>query len=155
MKKTTAGLTFAAATGLGLLTAGPVMAAGPGGGGGNDGGDGHQKPPYVNCDEAAAENVYNIPSTHPRYGVHLDNDMDGIGCEDSTKPMAAVAAPQAMDANGTWVVPQVDRMPAGGANTGITQAPEESNAGILALSGGLVLAAAAGGTYVVRRRRAA
>ena len=151
MKKTTAGLTFAAVTGFGLLTAGPALAAQPPTPPPTD----PPRPPYVNCDEAAAENVYNIPSTHPRYGAHLDNDMDGIGCEDSTKPMAAVAAPQAMDANGTWGVPQVDQMPAGGANTGITQAPEESNAGILALSGGLVLAAAAGGTYVVRRRRTA
>ncbi|MCC3275708.1 excalibur calcium-binding domain-containing protein [Arthrobacter sp. zg-Y20] len=152
MKKTTAGLTFTAITGFGLLTAGPALADGPGGGD-------HRPPPtapYVNCDEAAAEGVYNIPADHPRYGPHLDNDGDGIGCEDSTKPMAQVPMKQGhLDADGTWMDAQVGQMPAGGANTGITQEPEESNAGILALSGGLVLAAAAGGTYVVRRRRTA
>ncbi len=156
MKKTTAGLTLAAVTGLGTLTATPALASGPGG-------DGHWPPPpppppgpYANCDEAAAEGVYNVPREHPRYGAHLDDDNDGIGCEDASMPMATVPAAQGhMEADGTWVQAQVDRMPAGGANTGITQEPEESNAGVLALGGGLVLAAAAGGTYMVRRRRTA
>lgn len=43
------------------------------------------------------------------------------------------------------------KMPAGGADTGITQQPGV-DAGALALGGGLVLAAVAGGAYVVRRR---
>ena len=46
-------------------------------------------------------------------------------------------------------------MPVGGADTGVAQAPENNDAGALALGGGLVLAAAAGGTYVIRRRKAA
>ncbi|TKV28415.1 hypothetical protein FDK12_07035 [Arthrobacter sp. NamB2] len=46
---------------------------------------------------------------------------------------------------------QMGAMPSGGADTGV--ATESSNtAGMIALGGGLVLAAAAGGTYAVRRR---
>ena len=153
MKKTAAGLTLAAVTGFGILTATPALAAQP---------PVPPEPPmpYANCTEAAADGAFNIPSTHPRYGAWLDNDMDGIGCEDSSQPMPQ---PQGhMDSNGQWVpsyveqMPaQVGRMPAGGANTGISQEPEQSNAGTLALGGGLILAAAAGGTYVVHRRRTA
>lgn len=50
-------------------------------------------------------------------------------------------------------------MPVGGADTGVAQQPAGTaagtDAGTLALGGGLVLAAAAGGTYVIRRRKAA
>jgi hypothetical protein len=46
-------------------------------------------------------------------------------------------------------------MPVGGADTGVAQTPQKNDAGVLALGGGLVLAAAAGGTYIVRRRGAA
>ncbi|WP_104168474.1 CHRD domain-containing protein [Arthrobacter sp. SX1312] len=54
---------------------------------------------------------------------------------------------------GTLVKTQMGEMPYGGADTGV--ATESSNtAGMVALGGGLVLAAAAGGTYVVRRRSA-
>ncbi|MCQ1948351.1 MULTISPECIES: excalibur calcium-binding domain-containing protein [Arthrobacter] len=153
MKKTTAGLTLTAITGFGLLSATPALAAQP------PVPPDPQPMPYANCTEAAADDAYNIPSTHPRYGAWLDNDMDGIGCEDSSRPMPQ---PQGhMDSNGTWIPSYVEQMPAqvgrvpsGGANTGIPQEPEESNAGVLALGGGLVLAAAAGGTFVVRRRLA-
>ena len=52
---------------------------------------------------------------------------------------------------GTLAKTQMGEMPYGGADTGV--ATESSNtAGMIALGGGLVLAAAAGGTYVVRRR---
>ncbi|MCC9174216.1 excalibur calcium-binding domain-containing protein [Arthrobacter sp. zg-Y179] len=150
MKKTTAGLALTAITGLGLLSATPVLAAEPAR---------TSTAPYPNCPAAAAAGAYNIPSTDPGYGAWLDNDMDGIGCEDSSRPMPQ---PQGhMDSNGQWtptpvetMPPQVGRVPAGGANTGITQEPEESSAGVLALGGGLVLAAAAGGTFMVRRRLA-
>jgi hypothetical protein len=54
---------------------------------------------------------------------------------------------------GTLVASQMGAMPNGGADTGATQ-ETGSNAGALALGGGLVLAAAAGGTYMVRRRSA-
>ena len=54
---------------------------------------------------------------------------------------------------GTLVKTQMGAMPSGGADTG--DATESSNsAGMIALGGGLVLAAAAGGTFAVRRRAA-
>jgi hypothetical protein len=54
---------------------------------------------------------------------------------------------------GTLVKTQMGEMPYGGADTGV--ATESSNtAGMIALGGGLVLAAAAGGTFAVRRRAA-
>ncbi|MCQ1946483.1 excalibur calcium-binding domain-containing protein [Arthrobacter sp. zg-Y1116] len=150
MKKTTAGLTLAAITGFGLLSATPALADEPAR---------TYAAPYPNCTEAAAAGAYNIPSTDPGYGPHLDRNMNGIGCEDSSRPMPQ---PQGhLDSDGTWIpsyveqMPaQVGRVPAGGANTGITQEPEESGAEGLALGGGLVLAAAAGGTFMVRRRLA-
>ncbi|WP_026543522.1 hypothetical protein [Arthrobacter sp. 35/47] len=48
---------------------------------------------------------------------------------------------------------QMGAMPEGGADTGVTQ-ETGSNTGVLALGGGLVLAAAAGGTFMVRRSNA-
>lgn len=145
MKKHTAGLALAAVTGFSILSATPAFADAPGGD--------HPKPPvtpYANCSEAAAENVYNIPMGHPKYGAHLDNDSDGIGCEDDSKPVTPVPADQS-DWSST---PQVGTVPSGGANTGIAQEPQGSNAGVLALGGGLILAAAAGGTLIVRRHSA-
>ncbi|WP_246657653.1 excalibur calcium-binding domain-containing protein [Arthrobacter yangruifuii] len=149
MKKTTAGLTLTAVTGFGLLTVSPAFAAEPAA----------VSAAYANCSEAAAAGAYNIPSTDPGYGSWLDRDGDGIGCDDPSRPMPQ---PQGhMDSNGTWTPTPVDQMPAqvgrmpnGGANTGIAQEPEGSNAGALALGGGLVLVAAAGGTFVIRRRLA-
>ncbi|WP_309070954.1 hypothetical protein [Arthrobacter sp.] len=51
---------------------------------------------------------------------------------------------------GTLVASQMGAMPQGGADTGVEQ-QTGSNLGMIALGGGLVLAAAAGGTYAVRR----
>lgn len=51
---------------------------------------------------------------------------------------------------GTLVAQQMGAMPQGGADTGVEQ-QTGSNLGMIALGGGLVLAAAAGGTYAVRR----
>ncbi|GAA2176865.1 hypothetical protein GCM10009784_25190 [Arthrobacter parietis] len=51
---------------------------------------------------------------------------------------------------GTLVASQMGAMPEGGADTGVAQ-ETGSNLGMIALGGGLVLAAAAGGTYAVRR----
>ncbi|GAB3548126.1 hypothetical protein GCM10027404_11460 [Arthrobacter tumbae] len=51
---------------------------------------------------------------------------------------------------GTLVASQMGAMPEGGADTGVAQ-ESGSNLGMIALGGGLVLAAAAGGTYAVRR----
>ena len=54
---------------------------------------------------------------------------------------------------GTLVKTQMGAMPYGGADTGVAQ-ETGSNTGMIALGGGLVLAAAAGGTFAVRRRAA-
>lgn len=51
---------------------------------------------------------------------------------------------------GLLVADQMGAMPEGGADTGVEQ-QTGSNLGMIALGGGLILAAAAGGTYVVRR----
>ncbi|WP_394249755.1 hypothetical protein [Arthrobacter pityocampae] len=55
---------------------------------------------------------------------------------------------------GTLVKGQMGAMPSGGADTGVATETSTNTAGMIALGGGLVLAAAAGGTYVVRRRTA-
>ncbi|WP_104182064.1 hypothetical protein [Arthrobacter sp. B0490] len=54
---------------------------------------------------------------------------------------------------GTLVKAQMGAMPYGGADTGVAQ-ETGSNAGMVALGGGLVLAVAAGGTFAVRRSSA-
>lgn len=153
MKKTTAGLTLAAVTGFGILTATPALAMHP---------PTATLPPYANCDEALADGRTNIPSSDPRFNPGLDRDGDGIGCEEEQPPIPSPTPTPSPTTVPPTMVPttpgtpggQVGQIPAGGANTGITQEPEESNAGFLALGSGLVLAAA-GGAYVVRRRRAA
>jgi hypothetical protein len=55
---------------------------------------------------------------------------------------------------GTLVKTQMGEMPYGGADTGVATESSSNTAGMIALGGGLVLAAAAGGTYAVRRRAA-
>ncbi|WP_104180167.1 CHRD domain-containing protein [Arthrobacter sp. B0490] len=52
---------------------------------------------------------------------------------------------------GTLVKTQMGAMPSGGADTGVAT-ESTSSTGMMALGGGLVLAAAAGGTFAVRRR---
>ncbi|MCQ2000337.1 excalibur calcium-binding domain-containing protein [Arthrobacter zhaoxinii] len=156
MKKTTAGLTLTAITGFGLFAATPALAAEPAA-------PSVSVPGYATCAEARAAGRTNIPAGDPEYTSALDRDKDGFGCDadndmtmvDPTTPPTPSPSPSetmAPPAGGGGG--QVDRMPSGGANTGIAQEPEESNAGVLALGGGLVLAAAAGGTFVVRRRLA-
>ena len=54
---------------------------------------------------------------------------------------------------GTLAKTQMGEMPYGGADTGVATESSD-NTGMIALGGGLVLAAAAGGTYAVRRRAA-
>lgn len=139
MKKGTAGIALAAAAGFGLLSATPAFAV-----------------PYPNCTAAELDGVFNIPSTDSRYGIHLDRDRDGIGCEN---PNVGPAAPETVpevpglvaEVPGPVEEQQVGTMPEGGADTGVAIKPEPNMTGV-ALAGGLVLAAAAGGVYVVRRR---
>lgn len=149
MKKSTASITLGAVAGLTLLSASPALAA-----------------PIVfeNCTQAAAAGVYNIPAGSPGYGIHLDRDRDGVGCEngsvaynpdlvpdDNTPVPTPSPSPTVVPETPTG--PQVVQMPTGGAETGIAQKPADNSAA-LALGAGFVLAAVAGGTFVVRRRSA-
>ena len=134
MKKKTAVLSLATVVGFSILSATPAMATTMGA--------------YENCSAAAAQGVYNIPAGSPGYGEHLDSDLDGVGCENSSAAPAPAPAPAPVDNT-----QQVTQMPVGGADTGV---PAENPADIsaIALTGGLVLAAAGGGTYLLRRRAA-
>ncbi|MEG9250050.1 hypothetical protein V6S67_18325 [Arthrobacter sp. Soc17.1.1.1] len=86
------------------------------------------------------------------------------GLDPATLSPEAAAAPSDLDPAlplaatspalcGTLVATQMGAMPNGGADTGVAQ-ETGSNAGMIALGGGLVLAAAAGGTFMVRRSNA-
>jgi hypothetical protein len=48
---------------------------------------------FSNCTAAKAAGVYNIHKGHPDYDEDLDDDQDGVACEDAGKPMTT--APQA------------------------------------------------------------
>ncbi len=37
--------------------------------------------PYKNCNDARAHGDAPVYSSNPRYGLHLDRDGDGVGCE--------------------------------------------------------------------------
>lgn len=146
MNKRIAGLGLVAAVGFSALAASPAVAA-----------------PIVfeNCTQAANFGVFNIPAGSPGYGTHLDRPVDGVGCESDTVaynpalvPDDGVVTPTPTPVPTTPTTPsgpQVVQMPVGGAETGVAQ-QTESNAGVFALSGGLILAAAAGGVFAVRRR---
>ncbi|MFE7630584.1 excalibur calcium-binding domain-containing protein [Kocuria sp. NPDC057446] len=137
MKKSAAGAALVAAVGLSALTAAPASAL--------------SFPLFDNCDAAAAAGVYNIPAGDPRYTPALDSDADGIACENPD--YAYVPLPPVGDVPVTPETPQVEQMPVGGADTGVSVAPEQSGTGIAAL--GLAgIAAATGGVVLVRRRGA-
>ncbi|KNC20219.1 hypothetical protein AC792_01780 [Arthrobacter sp. RIT-PI-e] len=55
---------------------------------------------------------------------------------------------------GTLVKTQMGAVPSGGADTGVATTSGSSSIGMIALGGGLALAAAAGGVYAVRRTSA-
>jgi LPXTG-motif cell wall-anchored protein len=156
MKKTSATIGLVAAVGFTALSALPAMAVTP--------------LPFENCGAAAAVGVYNIPVGTPGYGPHLNRDGDATGCDEPGTPpydasiVAAIVAENTQSTPVPPVVPttppqvigtppQVTTMPNGAANTGVTQETGDNTA-VLALTGGLVLAAAAGGTFMVRRRSA-
>ena len=146
MKKIATGATLIAAVGFSALSVAPAAAV---------------TLPFPNCDTAEAAGVYNIPASSAAYGTHLDRDGDGFGCDATTNPYNQGIVDQIVAAN-TVVSdtvppvaenPQMEQMPVGGAETGVTQ-ESTNNTSALALGGGLALMAAAGGTYVVRRRNA-
>ncbi|WP_198598164.1 excalibur calcium-binding domain-containing protein [Blastococcus atacamensis] len=71
-------------------------------GGENVGGgtDGHEEAApavhYTDCDDARARGAAPVHSGQPGYGPHLDNDNDGVGCEQETALVShtPTAAPQ-------------------------------------------------------------
>ncbi|MCD1144595.1 excalibur calcium-binding domain-containing protein [Kocuria sp. LUK] len=111
---------------------------------------------FDNCTEARAAGRTNIPSWDPAYGLHLDADRDGYGCDadgtdDGVQQHEIIDwVPESWN-NGGSGYGQVSQVPVGGADTG---AEGESAVPGLALAGGLTLAAAAGATVAVRRRAA-
>lgn len=76
MKKSAAGAALAAAVGFSALSMTPAMAV-----------------PYANCSAAEADGVYNIQAGDSRYGAHLDSDLDGVGCENSSVGLTPVDIP--------------------------------------------------------------
>jgi hypothetical protein len=71
VKKTSAAAALAAAAGVTALVAAPSAALSP-------------ASAFANCTEANSAGYSNITSDSPYYGAHLDDDMDGVGCEDGT-----------------------------------------------------------------------
>jgi len=111
---------------------------------------------FDNCTEARAAGRVNIPLGDPAYGLHLDADRDGFGCDaDGTDD--GISFHEIIDwVPAEWNTGQYDQMgqvPVGGADTGVA-VEESSTAGGLAAGGGLALAAAAGAAVVARRRAA-
>ena len=134
---------------------------------------------YPNCDTAFAVSgrPYPFPMFMQFTGPHLDIDGDGMACETNgdddaaftgviheaplvTEPVAPAPAPQtptgeaptaqapaaaASAAEGS----QVEEVPVGGADTGVSESPNRT--GLLA--GGAVLSALAGAGLLVRRAR--
>lgn len=111
---------------------------------------------FDNCTEARAAGAVNIPASDPRYGLHLDRDRDGFGCDaDGTDDgvQTEVIVDWVPESWATDQYSQMGQVPAGAADTGVV-VEDESPAGGVALGGGLALAAAAGAAVVVRRRAA-
>ncbi|MCC3279874.1 excalibur calcium-binding domain-containing protein [Arthrobacter sp. zg-Y40] len=141
MKKTAAGFAFAAVIGISAMSATPAMALTPTG-------------QFENCSEAAASGVYNIPASDPRYGAHLDSDLDGFGCEnaDAGAPEAPVADPAAPVEN-VAPAPQIVQVPVGAPATGASQQTSDST-GFLVAGGALFVAAAAASVTLAKRKSA-
>lgn len=78
--------------------------------------------------------------------LKVEGASSETGPDSSASEQAPAAAPTEEETS------QMGQVPQGGADTGAAQ-DVGADFGIIALGGGLVLAAAAGGTYVVSRRR--
>lgn len=126
---------------------------------------------YPNCDTAFAISgrPYPFPMFMQFTGPHLDIDGDGMACETNgdddaaftgviheaplvTEPVAPAPAPAAAEAPAAEAPAagaQVEEVPVGGADTGVSESP--SRTGLL--TGGGALAALAGGGLLIRRAR--
>jgi len=108
---------------------------------GNSGGGGSSKPPtyqpgqtyagyqYRNCDEARAAGAAPIYAGQYGYGTHLDNDYDGIGCEEHLGTYTTAAQPVAYASDSGKL-----------AYTGVTVQPLVAWGTALALAGGWLIA---------------
>ncbi|MFI7583393.1 excalibur calcium-binding domain-containing protein [Kocuria sp. M1N1S27] len=115
---------------------------------------------FDNCTEARAAGAVNIPATDPRYGLHLDRDRDGFGCDadgsdDGVQTDIIVDyVPESWNTGaGADQYSQMNQVPTGAADTGVV-VENDSTAGGLVLGGGTALAAAAGAALVLHRRSA-
>lgn len=154
MRRSAASAALITAVGLSALTTAPAAAA---------------ILPFPNCDAAAAAGVHNIPVTSPAYAPALDSDSDGVACEsdiyayDAATVAEIVVAQQQLDGlpphtgivsgpDGTGLeeAPQIEQVPAGGADTGVAVDTADGN-GAAAVTGALALALA-GGVFLLRRR---
>ena len=118
MKKSASGAALVAAVGFSALTAAPAMAAGPA-----------IALPFENCEIAAAQGVYNIPAGTPGYAEVLDDDLDGIACENANVVYDPIIVDGLVDGTDADAVAeltdgtdadQVAEIPVGAANTGVT-----------------------------------
>ncbi|GEO97529.1 excalibur calcium-binding domain-containing protein [Kocuria turfanensis] len=142
MKKSAAGAALVAAVGFSALSVSPAMA--------------FPDLPFQNCDDAAARGAYNIPANSSAYSPALDRDGDGVGCESDTMPwdpssLTGLAVPEWPIIEDPYAQPQVEEVPIGGADTGVV-VEDSTDAGAVAVGGGLAVLAAAGGAYLLRRR---
>ncbi|MCM3330524.1 hypothetical protein [Kocuria palustris] len=125
---------------------------------------------YPNCDTAFAVSgrPYPFPMFMQFTGPHLDIDGDGMACETNgdddaaftgviheaplvTEPVAPAPAPAAAEAPAAEAPAagaQVEEVPVGGADTGVSESP--SRTGLLA---GGAIAALVGGGLLLRRAR--
>ncbi|MFJ6001257.1 hypothetical protein [Arthrobacter sp. NPDC092385] len=102
---------------------------------------------------AALENgtaVFNVHGLDPATTPATPEAFNAPSDLDPALPLGATSPALC----GTLVRTQMGQMPSGGADTGAAVEPSSSWTGMIALGGGLVLAAAAGGTYAVRRSNA-
>lgn len=141
MKKITAGFALAAAIGISAVSATPAMALTPTG-------------QFENCSEAAANGVYNIPASDPRYGAHLDSDLDGVGCEDADAAApgvpVTVPAPTPQVAQVPVAAPQIVQVPVGAPATGAVQQTGDSTSFLVA--GGALFVAAGASVALAKRK---
>lgn len=126
---------------------------------------------YPNCDTAFAVSgrPYPFPMFMQFTGPHLDIDGDGMACETNgdddaaftgviheaplvTEPVAPAPAPAAAEAPAAEAPAagaQVEEVPVGGADTGVSESPNRT--GLLA--GGAIAALVGGGLLLRRARR--
>jgi hypothetical protein len=98
----------------------------------------------------AGRAVFNVHGLDPATTPSTPEAFNAPSDLDPSLPLGATSTALC----GTLVKTQMGSMPSGGANTGATVESSSSQTGMIALGGGLVLAAAAGGTYAVRRHHA-